>query len=164
MRSLKAKEMDLVAGGSTPSLVCSVSGDARHSDQICQTSSGLTIITTKDTVDVGGGIGITGKLRDLLGLEANGHWTETTTQVKVCTSDGKCTDSPPVVTKQKVSDESDGSSVEGFADANAAFDQLGDNLGGLESFAGDGFSGDFGDGFGGGGGFVIDTGTLEHLA
>ena len=115
MRTLKPQEMGIVAGGSTPSLVCSVSGDASHSEQICQTSSGLTVITTKDTIDVGGSVGITGKFKELLGIQGEAHWRETTTQRTVCTPDGNCKDSPPTTTREKIGDASDGSDFESFA-------------------------------------------------
>jgi hypothetical protein len=140
--------MYIVAGGSTPELVCSVSGDASHSEQICQTSSGLTVITTKDTIDVGGSVGITGKIKDLLGIQGEAHWRETTTQRTVCTPDGNCKDFPPTTTREKVGDASDGAAFEGFADFGS--DGWGDNAdwGDGGAWAG-GESGDIGGGSGG---------------
>lgn len=63
--------------------------------------------------------------------------------------------------KDKSSDNSDGSNVEDLADNGAqAMDQLGNDLGNFENFAGGDFGSDFGGGFGSdfGGGFGGDFG------
>jgi hypothetical protein len=131
MKTLTAREMNIVAGGSTPELVCSTSGDATHSEKICQTSSGLTTITTQTTVDVGGGFSLSGLVKGLVGVEGDIHYKETTTQTSICTADLKCKDLAPVVTKEKVGDLSDGTEAQ-----NIAFDDAGGELGDSDQYAG----------------------------
>jgi hypothetical protein len=128
MRRLTPSEMDIPAGGGTPGLVCkttdssnSVSGNTSlsHATEICQTSSGLTIITTTDTIKVTGEVGITGTLKALAGLEIKGGWEKTTTDTTICKPNGDCTTShKETTTGQKGSDIGDGAVGETFSGAD----------------------------------------------
>lgn len=165
MRVLKIAEMALVAGGSAPALSCSEplvshasSGnvDVTVSTQVCQTSSGLTQTNrTEITVTHADG-SVSGMVKRLFTGEADVDHVETKTETTTCTSKGVC----KTESSTKHADEADGSDAQ-----NLAFDQLGEDLGnseGIDSFAGDGFSGDFGGG-GTGDDLEIDA-VLEHTA
>lgn len=161
MRRLTPEEMNIPAGGGTPGLVCkttdstsSVSGNMTltHASEICQTSSGLTIITTTDTTKFSGEIGITGKIRALAGLEVKAGWERTSTDITVCKPSGDCTTThKESMTGPKGSDAAGGSAFESFADFGS--DGWGDNAGWGDGGA---WAGGEGGGMGGGGGSLFD--------
>lgn len=129
MRRLTPSEMNIPSGGSTPGLVCkttdsssSVSGNTSlsHATEICQTSSGLTIITTTDTVKVAGEVSISGLLKGLVGGKVAGDYQSTTTDVTTCKPNGDCTTTHKETTiGQKSGDIGDGSDFESFAGGDA---------------------------------------------
>lgn len=160
MRRLTLEEMDIPSGGSTPGLACnttdsnsSVSGNTAtsHSTVICQTSSGLTIITTTDTLKVFGEVGITGKIKEIVGFTGKVGYESTTTDTTTCKPNGDCT---------TVHKESTIGSKSSDA-ADAAFESLADfgsNGWGDNADWGDGgaWAGGEGGGMGGGGGSLFD--------
>ncbi|HEU4775398.1 MAG TPA: hypothetical protein VFS95_01150 [Telluria sp.] len=151
MRRLTPAEMNIAAGGSAPALVCnttesstSVSGNTAtsHSTVICQTSSGLTIITTTDTVTTSGEFSLSGLFKGLVGGEVKGEWSSTTTDVTTCKPNGECTTvHKETATGSKSADAADGASVEGTADNGGDNSACGDGgaWAGGESGGGDVF-------------------------
>ncbi len=98
MKVLDKKFFGSVAGGSTPGLACVQTANSStttgnvtqdHSTIICQTSSGLSLITNTDTIRISGDIGFSAAVKALFG-EAKGDYQSTTTEVISCKPNGDC--------------------------------------------------------------------------
>lgn len=143
MRILSASEMNLVAGGSDPKMVCvadpvtvarSGNTTVTTSGSTCQTSSGLTIIKSTETTAFSAEVGLSGLAKRVIEGHVEGDWVNTKQTTTTCDSKNDC----KTVIKESNPQRQSGDASDGSNAQNLAFDQLGDDLGNFDAFAGGG--------------------------